>query len=57
MEVRMLPSLVISWALLPRPSLDNKLLAGGILFASQVSLRLFWALTPIMRGLFLLGFY
>ena len=57
MEVRMLPSLVISWALLPRPSLDNKLLAGGIYFASQVSLGLFRALTPIMRGWVLLGFY
>ena len=51
MEIRMLPSLVISWTLLPRPRLDNKLLAGGIYFASQVSLGLFRAPDPHNAGM------
>ena len=51
MEIRMLPSLVISWSLLPRPRLYNKLLAGGIYFASQVSLGLFRAPDPHNAGM------
>ena len=51
MEVRRLPLLVIPWALLPRPSLDNKLLAGGIYLASQVSVGLFRAPYPHNAGL------
>ena len=51
MEVRRLPLLVIPWALLPRPSLDNKLLAGGIYFASQVSEGLFRGFYPHNAGM------
>ena len=51
MEDRMLPSLVISQALLLRPSLDNTLLTGGIYFASRVSLGLFRAPYPHKAGL------
>ena len=51
MEVGRLPLLVIPWALIPRPSLDNKLLAGGIYLASQVSVRLFRAPYPHNTGL------
>ena len=51
MEIRILPSLVISWSLLPRPRLDDKLFAGGIYFASQVSLELFRAPDPRNAGM------
>ena len=51
MEFRILPSLVVSWFLLPRPRLDDKFFAGGINFASQVSLELFRAPDPRNAGM------
>ena len=51
MEFRLLPSLVVSWFLLPRPRLDDKFFAGGINFASQVSLELFRAPNPRNAGM------